>query len=102
MIVRAILVAALFMLIDPSLAFAGPSGMTLEGVNISGAEWAPSVVPGVCGTNYIYPTTSEFTYFSSKGMSIIRVPFLWERMQPQASGALDPTELSRLDAAVSG
>src|SRR5438094_8361772 len=83
-------------------AIAGPSGMTLQGVNISGAEWGASVIPGTVGVNYIYPTTYELDYFSSKGMNIIRVPFSWERMQPNANTPLDANELARMDAVVSG
>src|ERR1700761_5629394 len=59
-------------------ANAGPSGMTLEGVNISGGEFNTQTVPGVYGTNYIYPSNAELDYFSSKGMTCVRVPFSWE------------------------
>lgn len=97
----AVLTVALALSISSMAASAGPSGMELEGVNISGAEWAPQTLPGVCGVNYIYPTISELDYFSSKGMKIIRVPFSWERMQPVANGPLEPTELGRLDAVIS-
>jgi endoglucanase len=81
-------------------AIAGPSGMGLEGVNISGGEFNGTTVPGVYDTNYIYPSQSEITYFASKGMTVIRVPFSWERMQPTANGPLDPTELGRFDTVV--
>lgn len=74
--------------------------MEYEGVNISGAEWAPYQQPGTFGVHYIYPRNEDVDYFQSKGMNIIRVPFLWERMQREANQALDATELSRLDAVV--
>jgi endoglucanase len=83
-------------------AIAGPAGMIMQGVNISGAEWGESNIPGTVGVHYIYPTTAELDYFKAKGMNIVRVPFLWERMQPTASGPLDPNEAGRMDAVVSG
>lgn len=74
--------------------------MHYQGVNISGAEWGEQNVPGTFGVHYIFPTNSEIDYFSSKGMKIIRVPILWERIQLNANGALDATYLGRLDAVI--
>lgn len=65
------------------------------GVNLAGAEFAHDQIPGVYGKNYIYPTTEEIDYFKSKGLTLLRVPFLWERMQPVLGGELDSVELSR-------
>src|SRR2546430_4543192 len=67
----------------------------LLGVYLAGAEFG-SNVPGVFGTDYTYPTHAEIDYYASKGLGVIRLPFLWERMQRTEFGALDPTELSRL------
>ena len=52
----------------------------LLGVNLAGAEFG-SNVPGVFGTDYTYPTHAEIDYYASKGLGVIRLPFLWERMQ---------------------
>ena len=71
----------------------------LLGVNLAGAEFG-SNVPGVFGTDYTYPTHGEIDYYSSKGMNVIRLPFLWERVQHNAYAALDGTELGRLDDVV--
>jgi len=49
---------------------------------------------------YTYPSNAEIDYFADKGMGVIRVPFLWERLQSKQGGALDGAELSRLDAVV--
>ncbi len=38
---------------------------------------------GSYGTNYIYPTEETISYFAGKGMTIIRLPFRWERLQPE-------------------
>ena len=37
-------------------------GGLLLGVNLAGAEFTPSHVPGVFGTDYIYPTHTEIDY----------------------------------------
>jgi len=50
------------------------------GVSLAGAEFG-SNLPGEYGTDYIYPIKDEVDYFTSKGMNIFRLPFLWERLQ---------------------
>jgi aryl-phospho-beta-D-glucosidase BglC (GH1 family) len=54
------------------------AGSFLLGVNLAGAEFG-SNVPGTFGTDYTYPTHAEIDYYAAKGMSVIRLPFLWER-----------------------
>src|SRR4051794_39172885 len=71
----------------------------LVGVNLAGAEFGTKV-PGVYGTDYTYPTHAEIDYYASKGMGVIRMPFLWERLQPAKNGTFDATELRRLDDVV--
>ncbi|MFT2008287.1 cellulase family glycosylhydrolase [Pontibacter sp. 13R65] len=67
------------------------------GVNLSGAEFG-SNIPGVFNTDYTYPNATELTYFKSKGLNLVRMPFKWERIQPELGGALDPAELARIRA----
>src|SRR5438045_9098049 len=67
----------------------------LLGVNLSGAEFG-SNVPGSFGTDYTYPTHAEIDYYAGKGLSVIRLPFLWERLQHSEFGAFDAAELGRL------
>lgn len=78
----------------PSLAYAG--------VNLAGAEFGEvaSGRLGVFGKDYTYPTAEEVRYFRRKGMNVFRIPFRWERLQPQPGAALDPAEASRLRAVV--
>jgi endoglucanase len=68
-----------------------------EGVNLSGMEWGGNqpgqsstlVVPAnnatpqsaKVGLQYA-PTSQEESYYVGKGMNIIRLPFLWEYLQP--------------------
>ena len=54
----------------------------------------------VFGTDYIYPTHTEIDYYAAKGMSVVRLPFLWERLQHSENGPLDGAELARLDDVV--
>jgi len=72
----------------------------LGGVDLAGADFG-NQVPGTYGVNYIYPTTAEVDHFVGLGMNVIRLPFLWERLQRSQYAALDATELARLDAVVS-
>jgi endoglucanase len=76
------------------------AGSLLLGVNLSGAEFG-SRVPGTFGIDYTYPTHAEVDYYAGKGLSVIRLPFLWERIQRSEFGALDTAELARLDDVVS-
>ncbi|SDT89072.1 Aryl-phospho-beta-D-glucosidase BglC, GH1 family [Verrucomicrobium sp. GAS474] len=70
----------------------------MGGVNLSCAEWGP--LPGVYGTQYTYPTSAEFDYYHGKGLNLIRLPFLWERLQPTLNAALNAAELARMDTVV--
>lgn len=72
----------------------------LTGVNIAGAEFAGRKIPGVPGRDYFYPSKATIDYFAAKRMNAIRVPFLWERLQPQLSANLNPAESRRLDDVV--
>lgn len=71
------------------------TNLNLIGVNLAGAEFSP---PN--GSFYEYPTQAEIDYEAFKGMSVIRVPVEWERLQPSLGGALDPSQLSSLDGVV--
>ena len=70
-----------------------------RGVNLSGAEFG-SALPGTFGVDYTFPTSSEVDYYMGKGLTTFRIPFMWERVQPNAYGAFEPTYLGRLDTLV--
>jgi len=74
--------------------------LRFTGVNIAGAEFASKKIPGRPGTDYFYPSRATIDHFADKGMNTIRIPFLWERMQPTLKSDLDAGELGRLDAVV--
>lgn len=72
------------------------AGLFFTGVNLSGAEFGQTHLPGTYNTDYTYPTNSEVDYFVGKGLNTIRLPFRWERLQRSQNAALDSTELSRM------
>lgn len=69
-----------------------------RGINLSGAEFGNP--DGVADTDYTYPSDSTLAYFAGKGFTSVRLPFLWERLQPRLRGDLDERELGRLKASV--
>ena len=71
------------------------------GINLACAEFAEGNMPGVYGKHYRYPGIEELDYFKKKGLTLVRLPFKWERLQPQLFGPLDIVELSRLKEFVS-
>jgi endoglucanase len=75
--------------------------LNMTGVNIAGAEFASKKLPGRAGTDYFYPSKVTIDHFADRGMNTIRLPFLWERMQPTLWSALDAAELDRLAVVVS-
>ena len=81
-------------------AHAACAGATLPGTNLSGGEFSPSLLPGRYGWNYIYPGQAEIDFAKSKHFKLIRVPFLWERVQPVASSPLVDGEMQQIDAVV--
>lgn len=94
--VMAILTAA--MLCAGRVASAKPLPFT--GVNLAGGDFG-SPKPGVrltYGRDFTYPTPAEFDYFISKGVNVIRLPFHWEVLQPDANKPFSQTEMTRLKA----
>lgn len=71
-----------------------------RGINLSGGELNPERNPAVYGRDYIYPPPRELDYYSSKGFSVVRLPYAWERLQPVLFGDLNHEELSRIRAVV--
>lgn len=63
----------------------------LRGISLSGAEWDHGPA---------YPTPSEVNTFVRLGMTTIRIPFKWSRIQPTPLGEFDAAEWAKLDAIV--
>lgn len=72
----------------------------LRGVNLAGAEFGEQSMPGRFGKDYTYPDAASFARFKSYGFNCIRLPFRWERLQPDLDAAFDEAEWRRLSAAI--
>lgn len=80
---------------SPGLPQAGPS--YLRGVNVCGAEFGGSNVPGVYDRDYTYPTAAELDYYRTRGLTLVRLPIRWERLQHSLYAPLDEGEIGYLD-----
>ncbi len=81
------------------------SSVAYIGVNLSGGEYgAPQYgagnLPGTYNGNYTYPTHTQIDYFLGKGMTLIRLPFRWERLQKQQFADFDADEVAHLSDVV--
>lgn len=58
----------------------------------------------LCGGNFkerpVYPNALDFSYYNSKNLNLIRIPFLWERLQPTLNEELDSAQVDSLDTVV--
>jgi endoglucanase len=67
-----------------------------RGINLAGAEFAPGQIPGVQGRHYRFPSAEHIRYYDEAGFNSIRLPFIWERLQPKLFEALDSAYLAQL------
>lgn len=72
----------------------------MGGMNVAGLEFAPHILPGRIDVDFVAPSAGEIAYYREAGARVIRLPFLWERLQPQLRGPLDPAYARFLDAAI--
>jgi len=78
----------------------------LRGINVAGAEFGAPVVdrtstfsnaaPGMSEREYHFDSATTFEYLAGRGVSLVRIPFRWERLQPKLRRALDAGEVGRL------
>lgn len=104
---------------DGALSVARPQATVLEqqgdwalrGVNVAGGEFGTpgpldstssfsNASPGTYDVGYHYDTQASFSYLASRGVTFVRIPLRWERIQRVLGGPLDPDELARLRAAI--
>lgn len=90
--------ATLALALSTLLALPARAELCLRGVNLSGAEFGE--MPGQPNKDYTYPGEAAIQRLAGLGMNAIRLPFRWERIQPQLNGPLDLMELARLDQTV--
>ncbi len=79
-----------------SLNATAANPLITDGINFGQGSWAPNKLPGVYNTDYTYAPQADYTYYQSKGVKVARIAFLWERVQYTLNGALNSTEIGRL------
>jgi endoglucanase len=99
MLLRSVLVTCLLSAFSVNGAYAEET-QQLVGVNIAGAEFNGSKLPGRHTFDYIWPSAKDIERFANAGFTVIRVPFLWPRLQPELNGPFDTNEAKFLDIAV--
>ncbi|KAL2813562.1 glycoside hydrolase superfamily [Aspergillus granulosus] len=70
------------------------------GVNEAGAEFGENNIPGVWGTDYIFPDPSTISTLISDGFNIFRIQFRMERLTPEITGSFDEEYLANLTSVV--
>ncbi len=75
-----------------------PRTAPAAGVNLAGAEFGAA--PGAAEKDFHFPAESEFAWARAKGFSVVRLPFLWERLQPALEQDFDAGHLALLASAV--
>ncbi|KAJ5103248.1 hypothetical protein N7532_003777 [Penicillium argentinense] len=87
--------ASLFQFVEEKILI----GLSGFGTNESGAEFGENNLPGVWGTDYIWPDTSTIQTLIDKGMNIFRVQFKMERLAPGSmTGSFNADYLRNLTA----
>ncbi|WP_282344750.1 MULTISPECIES: glycoside hydrolase family 5 protein [Pseudomonas] len=71
--------------------------LPLVSINIAGAEFSSGAIPGKNGTNYFFPDKTYFAKWKERGITLVRFPLKWERLQPKLYGPLDPAYTKLLD-----
>src|SRR5215470_7644801 len=95
------LAMCLFVTVFALLTNSVSAELRYTGVNLSGAEFGQTVLPGTFNVNYTYPNQTEVDYFRSKGLNIFRLCFRWERLQQSTNANFNAAELNRLHTFVS-
>jgi endoglucanase len=76
-----------------------PSAAPLRGVALAGAEFG-QLMPGQIGRDYIYPGPTDFKYCATLGFTVVRLPFKWERLQPDLYKPFDKDEWDQVAASI--
>lgn len=89
----------------PTVEAHPPTPATLRGMNLSagaldGNSGFGPTHPGTYGTDYTYPNLASLQFLKSRGHNVVRMPFKWERVQPQLNNPLKATEVAHLTDAL--
>lgn len=77
---------------------ARPKSPPAAGVNLSGAEYG--VPNGKAESDFHFPAEEDYAWARAKGFTFVRLPFLWERIQPALEKELNADHLEMLATAV--
>lgn len=78
-------------------AVAGDRLVDLVGLNVAGAEFTSTALPGIHGTHYFFPPSGYFEAWAAKGIQTVRFPIKWERLQPALNKGFDPIYAGLID-----
>ena len=76
------------------------------GVNLAGLEFGANADgysaqnPGILGESYFSEPEESYSYLASQGVKVLRLPFAWERLQPELYGPLDQAYLGLITSAI--
>jgi hypothetical protein len=84
-----------------------------RGVNVNGGEFGiganlgtgsgdtfSNVAPGRYGRTHRFDGPTTYEFLARRGVSMVRLPFRWERVQPVPGGPLDAAEVGHLRSAI--
>lgn len=72
------------------------------GINLAGAEFGAlrpefsNANVGKNGEDYFFPSHKALAYYADQGLTLVRLPVSWERLQPQLGSELDPIYMGRI------
>jgi len=79
---------------------ANAGDLPLRGINLAGAEFGSAKLPGVLFKDYIFPSDKDIKTYADFGFEVIRLPFKWERLQPELENEFDKNYLANIHKVV--
>src|SRR4051812_21429354 len=74
--------------------------ISYRGINLAGAEFGNWNTSNKEEVHWRWPRRQEYEYLASRGHKLIRLPYLWERLQPDLTKGCDRNQLQKLDQAI--
>jgi endoglucanase len=74
----------------------------ITGVNLAGLEFRSGQLPGRVDYDYVAPSAEDLDYYAQRGAGAVRLPFLWERLQPAPGGGFDTGYWRLIAGVISG
>lgn len=81
-------------------ARAGATERLITGVNLAGLEFNGRKLPGRLDHDFVAPTVEELDYYRGCGARAVRIPFLWERLEPRLGEPFDEGHWSLLSGLI--